>query len=217
MQGWSRTTAAYGVFMARTFTLPVRAQSPAGSRRRTRSAQYKAPIPLQSVEPMLATLTAELPPDLDHYGFEYKWDGIRALCYWDGRSLRFESRNRLDITHRYPELHVLGEALGSRPAILDGEIVAFDEVGRPDFPLLQNRMHVNSRRDIARLVDEIPVRYLVFDLLHLDGRSVMDRTYVHRRDLLEQLTLIGPSWQVPPSHVGEGEAMLAAAREQALE
>jgi bifunctional non-homologous end joining protein LigD len=194
--------------MARTFTLPLRAPQ----------AAARAPRPaLASVEPMLAVLSAGLPPDPDHYGFEYKWDGVRALCYWDGRALRFESRNRLDITHRYPELHLLGEALGSRPAVLDGEIVALDESGKPSFPLLQNRMHVNSRRDIERLVDEVPVRYLVFDLLHLDGRSVMDRTYVHRRDLLEQLTLLGPTWQVPPSHVGEGAAMLAAAREQALE
>jgi bifunctional non-homologous end joining protein LigD len=199
--------------MARTFTLAARAQTAAPRARRRRPA----PVPLVSLEPMLATLAPALPADLHNYGFEYKWDGVRALCYWDGRNLRFESRNRLDITHRYPELHVLGEALGSRPAILDGEIVALDEVGRPSFPLLQNRMHVNSRRDIERLTHEIPVRYLVFDLLHLDGHSVMDRSYVRRRDMLEQLTLIGPTWHVPPSHVGEGEAMLAAAREQGLE
>ena len=206
--------------MARTFTVPLRARaadSPPSRRSGRRGATLPAPPRLDSIEPMLATLAAGLPPDLENYGFEYKWDGVRALCYWDGRRLRLESRNRLDITHRYPELHVLGEALGSRPAVLDGEIVALDEVGRPSFPLLQNRMHVNARRDIERLVEEVPVRYLVFDLLHLDGRSVMDRSYVHRRDLLEQLTLIGPSWQVPPSHVGEGEAMLAAAREQGLE
>jgi len=204
--------------MARTFTA-LRAQgTTATATPRARGKRIAAAAtPLQSIEPMLAVLNPQLPPDLHNYGFEYKWDGVRALCYWDGRRLRFESRNRLDITHRYPELHVLGDALGSRSAILDGEIVALDESGKPNFPLLQNRMHVNSRRDIERLVDDIPVRYLVFDLLHLDGRSVMDRSYVHRRDLLEQLTLIGASWQVPPSHVGEGEAMLAAAREQGLE
>jgi bifunctional non-homologous end joining protein LigD len=202
--------------MARSSTLSLRAGSGLpGTRRAPGGARHGAP--LESVEPMLATLAADLPQDLDNYGFEYKWDGVRALCYWDGRRLRFESRNRLEITHRYPELHVLGEALGSRPAVLDGEIVALDEAGRPSFPLLQNRMHVNSRRDIERLTHEIPVRYLVFDLLHLDGRSVMDRSYVHRRDMLEQLTLIGPSWEVPPSHVGDGPAMLAAAREQGLE
>ena len=112
---------------------------------------------------------------------------------------------------------MLAEALGSRTAVLDGEIVALDEADRPSFPLLQNRMHVNDPAAIRRLVDEVPVRYLVFDLLHLDGRSTIERSYLHRRDLLEQLTLVGPSWQVPPAHVGEGAAMLKAAREQGLE
>jgi bifunctional non-homologous end joining protein LigD len=166
---------------------------------------------------MLAVLSAELPGDLEDWGFEYKWDGVRALCYWDGRTLRLESRNQLDITHRYPELHILADALGSRSAVLDGEIVALDEADRPSFPLLQNRMHVNDPVAIRRLVDEVPVRYLVFDLLYLDGRSTIERSYLHRRDLLEQLTIIGPSWQVPPAHVGEGAAMLQAARDNALE
>jgi bifunctional non-homologous end joining protein LigD len=196
--------------MARTFAPSVRAP-------RTRPTR-PPPVNMPSgLEPMLATLTQDLPEDLDNYGFEYKWDGVRALCYWDGRTLRLESRNQLDITRRYPELHVLADALGSRPAVLDGEIVALDDADRPSFPLLQNRMHVNDPAAIKRLVEEVPVRYLVFDLLYLDGHSVMDRSYLHRRDLLEQLTLVGPSWQVPPAHVGEGKAMLAAAREQQLE
>jgi bifunctional non-homologous end joining protein LigD len=171
------------------------------------------------VEPMLAVLAPGLPPDTENWGYEFKWDGIRALCYWDGRRLRLESRNRLEMTHRYPELHVLGEALGSRTAILDGEIVALDDNDRPSFTLLQQRMHVNDPRDIERAARDIPIRYLVFDLLYLDGRSVTDRSYVHRRDLLEQLTLLGPTWQVPPAHfgAGEGEVMLAAARESNLE
>jgi len=79
---------------------------------------------------------------------------VRALCYWDGRTLRLESRNQLDITRRYPELHTLADALGSRTAVLDGEIVALDEADRPSFPLLQNRMHVNDPVSIRRLVDE---------------------------------------------------------------
>ena len=195
--------------MARTLAPTVRA-------RRERVPRAEIDFP-SAVEPMLAVLSQELPANLDDYGFEYKWDGVRALCYWDGRTLRFESRNQLDITRRYPELHVLGEALGSRPAVLDGEIVALDESDRPSFPLLQNRMHVNDPASIRRLVEEVPVRYLVFDLLHLDGHSTVERSYLHRRDLLEQLTLMGPSWQVPPAHIGEGAAMLQAAREQGLE
>jgi bifunctional non-homologous end joining protein LigD len=166
---------------------------------------------------MLAVLAQELPAGPDQYGFEYKWDGVRALCYWDGRRLRLESRNQLEITHRYPELHVLADALGSRSAILDGEIVALDDNDRPSFPLLQSRMHVNDPAAIRRLVDQVPVRYLLFDLLHLDGRSTMERSYRARRDMLEQLTLVGPTWQVPPAHIGEGQAMLQAARETGLE
>ena len=198
--------------MARTFAPSVRAPRARAPARRPLPPRMPA-----ALEPMLATLSSTLPPNLEKYGFEYKWDGVRALCYWDGRTLRLESRNQLDITRRYPELHVLTDALGSRSAILDGEIVALDENDRPSFPLLQNRMHVNDPAAINRLVDQVPVRYLVFDLLYLDGRSTMERSYVHRRDLLEQLTLVGPSWQVPPAHVGEGVAMLQAAREQQLE
>ena len=200
--------------MARTFA-PILRPRPGKGRRPRIPAQ---PMPA-GIEPMLAVLAPRLPPDPQNWGYEFKWDGIRALCYWDGRRLRLESRNRLEMTHRYPELHVLADALGSRSAILDGEIVALDENDRPSFPLLQQRMHVNDPRDIERVGRDVPIRYLVFDLLYLDGRSVTDRTYVHRRDLLEQLTLVGPTWQVPPAHFGdgEGEVMLAAAREQNLE
>src|SRR5687768_15699788 len=195
--------------MARTFAPPPRAG-------RTRAAAAPARLP-SGLQPMLAVLSNDLPADAEHYSFEYKWDGVRALCYWDGNTLRLESRNQLDITRRYPELHVLADALGSRPAVLDGEIVALDEADRPSFPLLQNRMHVNDPAAIRRLVDEVPVRYLVFDLLYLDGRSTVERSYLQRRDMLEQLTLMGPSWQVPPAHIGEGAAMLQAARDTGLE
>ena len=200
--------------MARTFAPTLRPRPPRLRARRPSSQPMPADI-----NPMLAVLAPALPADGDNYGYEFKWDGIRALCYWDGRRLRLESRNRLEMTHRYPELHVLGEALGSRTAVIDGEIVALNENDQPDFPLLQRRMHVNGANDIQRAARDVPIRYLVFDLLYLDGRSVTDRSYVHRRDLLEQLTLVGPTWQVPPAQVGgaEGEVMLAAAREQGLE
>src|SRR5690242_13181629 len=95
---------------------------------RRRRASGRAPTMVQpmptSIEPMLAVLS-ELPSDLKKYSFEYKWDGVRAITYWDGNRLHIDSRNRLDITRRYPELHDIGRALGrNRRAILDGEICA---------------------------------------------------------------------------------------------
>jgi bifunctional non-homologous end joining protein LigD len=166
--------------------------------------------------PMLAR-AARLPAHGEEWAFEIKWDGVRAITYWQPGALRIESRNLNDITARYPELRALGAQLGTREAVLDGEIVAFDEQGRPSFERLQQRMHVSSPSIIRRLSSEVPVSYVIFDLLYLDGHGTMALTYRQRRTLLEELELRGPSWQTPAYHLGEGRELLAAAAEQRLE
>src|SRR5439155_19099597 len=166
---------------------------------------------------VLALLSAHLPADGQNWAFEYKWDGVRALAYHDGNSFTLESRNRLNITERYPELRALRESLGRRTVVLDGEIVALDEMDRPSFARLQRRMHVNDHAAIMRLMREVPILYVLFDVLYLDGRSLLDAPYSKRRALLEELTLAGPNWQVTPAHIDRGKAMLEAARENRLE
>ena len=131
----------------------------------------REPMP-EKVVPMLARL-ADLPSDPQHWAFEVKWDGVRALAYSEPGRLRLEARSGNDITKRYPELHRLNRALSSHSAILDGEIVAFDDQGRPSFGRLQHRMHIASEAQAKRLSKESPVAYVVFDLLWLDGHSVM--------------------------------------------
>jgi bifunctional non-homologous end joining protein LigD len=111
----------------------------------------------------------------------------------------------------------MAEALGSREVVLDGELVAFDEQGRPSFGTLQSRMHVTDAASVRRLAASTPVTYLVFDVLHLDGRSLLGFPYTERRELLESLELSGPSWQTPPWFPGGGDAVLAASKEQGLE
>ena len=101
--------------------------------------------------------------------------------------------------------------------MLDGEVVAFGADGRPSFQQLQKRMHVASERQIARLARESPVAYVAFDLLWLEGHSLMERRYEERRAALLGLELRGPTWQVPGHHVGDGDALLAASRAQGLE
>lgn len=165
---------------------------------------------------MLAVLS-NLPPDQEKFAFEYKWDGVRAISYWDGRALRIESRNQLDITRRYPELTDLGPALGKRPTIVDGEILALDASGRPSFPMLQKRMHAEGPDNIRRLMKQVPVLYVLFDVLWADGKSTMTLPYTERRRILEELTIAGPAWQTTPSHVGQGTAMLHAAQTSSLE
>ena len=85
------------------------------------------------------------------WAYEIKWDGVRAIAYSTPGELRLESRNLKEITGQYPELARLNRALSSHAAILDGEIVAFDEHGRPSFAALQRRMHVGSATQAKRL------------------------------------------------------------------
>lgn len=169
------------------------------------------------VKPMLATLAKGLPADQERWTFEFKWDGIRAIALWDGTKLRLETRNLRDVTHAWPELEALGEALGDRAVILDGEIVAFDDQQRPSFQRLQERMHVGDRASAVRKAATVPASYLVFDVLHLDGTDLTPLPWSQRRPLLESLALAGPSWATTPSVVGEGDALLETVRARDME
>jgi bifunctional non-homologous end joining protein LigD len=175
----------------------------------------REPMP-ETVAPMLAR-SGPLPADQDRWGFEIKWDGVRAIAYAEGGRLRLTSRSGRDISAQYPEVRGLGEALGSTEAVLDGEIVAFGEDGLPSFQVLQRRMHVASERQVQRLAREHPVAYVVFDLLWRDGHSLMEETYAERRAALLDLGLRGAHWQVPGHHVGDGDALLELSRRQGLE
>jgi bifunctional non-homologous end joining protein LigD len=176
----------------------------------------REPMP-EGLRPMLATLSDRLPKDESGYGFEVKWDGIRALAYVSGGRVRLEARSGRDVSHRYPELRELGRRLGTTQVVLDGEIVALDANGRPSFERLQRRMHVESESAIRRLRQDVPVAYAIFDLLWLEGHSTMALPYEERRRLLDDLGLNGPNWQTPPYHRGEGSTLLEATRAGGLE
>ncbi|HEY3238951.1 MAG TPA: non-homologous end-joining DNA ligase, partial [Acidimicrobiia bacterium] len=164
-----------------------------------------------------ATLADSLPKDESAYGFEVKWDGIRALAYVSGGRIRLEARSGRDVSHRYPEVRELGRRLGTTQVVLDGEIVALDANGRPSFERLQRRMHVESESAIRRLRQDVPVAYAIFDVLWLEGHSTMALPYEERRRLLDDLALNGPNWQTPPYHRGEGSTLLEATRAGGLE
>ena len=166
--------------------------------------------------PMLAASVAP-PPTFDGWLIEPKWDGVRAVVTVHDGTVAIASRLGNDVTGGYPELAALAEALGGRAAVLDGEIVAFDErTGRPSFQRLQRRMHV--RQPSARLRRDVPVQLLLFDVLWLDGELVTERRQAERRKLLESLALDGPCWHtsplIPPASADE---LLAACRKIAME
>ncbi len=160
--------------------------------------------------PMLASGPPQplaVPPG-DDWSFEVKWDGVRALALLgtDG-SIRLRSRNGVDLTARYPAIAAAGDAVPARgaPAILDGECVALDVSGRPSFD--------DVRRGGA------VVRFMVFDVLAWRGRDLRDEHLDQRRALLAGLDLPWLTQEVwaPSAVFDDGDALLAATREQGME
>ena len=138
------------------------------------------------IAPMMAQPSA-LPSGDDGWAYEMKWDGVRASAYFEGgRLLRLVSRTGRDVTVAYPELLALGPAAGHRPMVLDGEIVAFGQ-GRPSFETLQPRIHVSTAAQAAAMASQVPVTYLIFDLLYLDGDLTLPLSYRQRRERLDGL------------------------------
>src|SRR5436305_4477080 len=138
----------------------------------------REPMP-ERIVPMMARL-GSVPPDQDGWSFEVKWDGVRAIAYVQPGRFRLESRNLNEITDAYPEVRGLIEDIGMHEAVLDGEILTFDEQGRPSFERLQRRMHVTSASAVRRLMSSHPVVYAMFDVLFLDGHSLLDLPYRER-------------------------------------
>src|SRR3954454_4005244 len=166
----------------RTGARPLRAD-PNG---REELADSQDKVMPQHVVPMLAR-PSKMPVREDEWGFEVKWDGIRAVLYSGKRkgAVTLENRNLRDITFKYPELH----PLGGLNAIVDGEIVALDPDGRPSFELLQGRMHLSTGAAVRNRMNDIPVRFMAFDLIWHKGKDLTELPYTERRARLEALDL----------------------------
>jgi bifunctional non-homologous end joining protein LigD len=171
------------------------------------------------IKPMKAVSSAELPLG-EGWGYEIKWDGMRLIAFVDPEAtpaVRLQSTNLRDVTASFPELAGLAEATCDKPAVLDGEAVAFTDDGRPSFGRLQQRMHLTNPADVALRMAEVPVVYQAFDLLQFDGHDTTTLSYVDRHRLLEEVLEPGPWWKVSTTHVEDGEALYEAATERGLE
>ncbi|MEV4566569.1 non-homologous end-joining DNA ligase [Nonomuraea sp. NPDC049419] len=167
--------------------------------------------------PMLAqagTLTSVQGPG---WAVEMKWDGVRALAYVEDGAVRLMSRNAKDITPAYPELQLMAAATGGHDAVIDGEIVAFDDAGRPSFEALQPRMHQRNPAAVAALTRTVPVTYMAFDILHLDDAVTVARPYTERRALLESTLTPGYRWQVPVWFTDHAQRAFESSQQLGLE
>jgi bifunctional non-homologous end joining protein LigD len=157
------------------------------------------------IRPMKATM-ASLPAG-DDWAFEVKWDGYRTIAFVDDGHVRLQSTAGHDVSARWPEIGSLAGSVNATSAILDGELVALDEAGRPNFNRLQ-ASGVGSGYETA---------FYLFDVLQVDGTDTIALPYLDRRRLLEGLVEAGDNWMVPSFHVGGGAELLAATAEQQLE
>ena len=170
-----------------------------------------------ATSPMLASPgTMSALSDTSEWGFEMKWDGIRAIASIVGGSLTVTSRNGIDITGSYPELAELLDLVDG-DALVDGEIVAMDKAGRPSFGVLQTRMKLTKAAEVAAAAAKTPALFFVFDLLSRDGESITSKPWTERRAELETVVESGKSVQVPPVFDGDAEAAFATSRQLGLE
>ena len=186
---------------------------------RTRTA---ASGPRKLIPPMLATLgtTANVIDDADiDWAFEMKWDGIRAIAYVEvSGDVRLFSRNGNDVSRSYPDLlDPLRQAVASGSAVLDGEIVAVNKTGRPDFGLLQTRMKLTKKADVEAAARKTPVQFMLFDLLEQDGRSLVRDSYDERRVALQNLVFEQGPIHVPPAFEGNVLHAMDSSRQLRLE
>ncbi len=150
------------------------------------------------------------------WAFEIKFDGVRATSRAGTGRLRLFSRNAHDITASYPDIGTAVAAHLEEGLVLDGELVALDEHGRPDFGLLQHRMGVT--RPTAALLERVPVQYVVFDVLGRGDVSLIGLPYTERRAILADLGLERSGLRVPANFTDTaGALVLAAADQQGLE
>lgn len=168
----------------------------------------------EKISPMLAYSSD--PFDSPRHIFEIKWDGTRCILFINGKNIRLQNRRLLDITDRYPELHGIYKAVNAKNTILDGELIALSE-GKPDFKKLQQREHISDPFKIRILSREIPITYIVFDLLYLNDKRYTDAPLLYRKDLLAKILLESPLI-IESQYISEnGKSFFRKTIEQGLE
>jgi bifunctional non-homologous end joining protein LigD len=169
-----------------------------------------------SIQPMLAEGGWKAFDD-PKWWFEPKFDGIRSTTYLSTDLTRLVTRRGRDVTYQYPELHMVHELVDQVNAVIDAEIVAFDDDGKNSFEALQQRMNLANEREIKRASAKIPVALVAFDLLWLDGRSTVDLKLEERRELLEAIVETDERLQLVTHVEGDGKDFARVARELGLE
>ena len=161
-----------------------------------------------TIRPVLARLTRR-PFDSPGHIFELKWDGMRALAFLEGGSLRLQGRDLTDLTDRFPELRALPRAVAADRTVLDGELVCLDAYGRPSYSLLRERLQGKDA--------DLRVLYVAFDALFVGGRTLLERPLIERKRQLAGVLKDNDIAQVSEFIEGDGKVFFDATCEHGLE
>jgi bifunctional non-homologous end joining protein LigD len=169
-----------------------------------------------AITPMLASL-CEKPFDDPNWLFEIKWDGYRAVSFLENGDVRLVSRNHNDLTARFSELRGLSNSVNAKNAILDGEVVALDDQGRPSFSLMQQRTGLRSQGRQTTPRRDLPILYFVFDLIYLDGYDLRKVTLEERKRVLREIVTDSEMVRYSDHFAGSGNALFGVAKQKGLE
>jgi bifunctional non-homologous end joining protein LigD len=165
----------------------------------------------QRLRPMLATESA-VPSETRQFAFEFNQNGVRTLCYHDGAKIFLQNSDGNDVTGQYPELADLVRVLGRRRVIFDGQIVLLDKSGRLNSQGLRRRLRTDHPS--FALVEEFPVRFIIFDILFDRGRWILNLPLKERLARLDRYKLNGLFWRTAKHQLGNGQMMFHVARQQ---
>ncbi|MBZ5654445.1 MAG: non-homologous end-joining DNA ligase [Acidobacteriia bacterium] len=199
----------------KTASIAVSSKTQVSSANPASSAVKRSVMPT-TIHPMLATPAAK-PFDDPNWVFEIKWDGYRAVAFMDEGSLRLVSRSQNDLTKQFPELRDLPKFVKAQRAILDGEIVALDDQGRPSFSLMQQRTGFRPGKHRLPGREGVPVIYYAFDLLYLDGMDLRRVSLEQRKQQLQSVIENSAVVHFSDHYPEKGIALFEAARQRGLE
>lgn len=167
------------------------------------------------IKPMDPVLYKEIAP-FPGYHFQVKWDGVRMLTFIKDGQVRLQNKKLNERTQQYPELGQLPMNVKARQVILDGEIVVLDDQGRPSFPRVIKRDFATQPGTIQRLMTTLPVVYAIFDVLWVDGESMVEKPWMERHHMLSQLVEATPQFHLTEAFE-DGEGLFAAIQAQGME
>jgi bifunctional non-homologous end joining protein LigD len=169
-----------------------------------------------AISPMLA-VSVDKPFDGDDWLFEIKWDGYRAVSFLENGKVRLVSRNQNDLTQRFSELQNMAKFVKAKTAILDGEVVALDDQGRPSFSLMQQRTGFRPGGKRAATNADVTVLYYAFDLIYLDGYDWRKMPLEERKKKLAAIIEPGNALRYSDHYEGQGKALFEMAGKAGLE